>query len=143
MFERNSRIHIKKDRKTPWKVWQRAAIQRWLYNNQIFPETFDACQAIEKKKLLDKTTTIFGCRNEWIELLQVKPIKRNFDTLVTSLLNESTKNLPDSVQVQDALNNGKKYETVALKKFHDDMTYKLRRKVNWNCCPAISILGWC
>ena len=53
--------------------------------------------------------------------------KRNFDTLVTSL-NECTKDLPNSVQ--DALNHGKKYEKVTLKKFHDVMTYKLKRKVS-------------
>ena len=51
--------------------------------------------------------------------------KRNFESLVVNLRQKT--NMPKFIQ--EALNHGKKYEKLAMQKFHDLMVYMFQKPV--------------
>lgn len=109
--------------------WGKLTYSEMIALNRIFPETLEACQDIEEKTVgQDKNNYWFEERKNRITSSQAHKVfirKRNFESLVVSLRGKT--NYPKFVQ--KALNHGKKFEKVAMQKFHDLMVYRLQKPV--------------
>ena len=96
----------------------------------IFPETLDASQNLEKDTIgQSKNEFWFQSRKNRLTSSQAHKIyirKRNFPTLIKEL-KDGLKNVPKSVR--NALDHGKEFESVALEKFFDFLTWKLKQNV--------------
>ena len=111
------------------KNWGRPTYSEMIHLNRIFPETLEACQDIEEKTVgQDKNEHWFEERKNRITSSQAHKVfvrKRNFESLVVNLRQKT--NMPKFIQ--EALNHGKKYEKVAMQKFHDLMVYRFQKPV--------------
>ena len=113
------------------KNWGHLNYTEMSFLQNIFPETLSASQNLEMDTIGQTNNKLWlENRTNGLTSSQAHKIfirKRNFSTLCKCRLKVGLKNVPKSVK--DALNHGKEYESVALEKFHDFLTWKLKENV--------------